>query len=87
HLIKTGRKGQFPPNLLDRIPNKLHDRRTVLGGLNWIVVAITDTIAWNTLPRDDFQRFFRQKKEPQKFILEPSTLKASQHGVKTAANK
>ncbi|CAG2120590.1 unnamed protein product, partial [Medioppia subpectinata] len=32
----------------------------MLGELNWIFTAITDTIAWNTLPRDLFQRLFRQ---------------------------
>ena len=40
--------GQFP------------DRRTMLGELNWIFTAITDTIAWNTLPRALFQKLFRQ---------------------------
>lgn len=25
----------------------------MLGELNWIFTAITDTIAWNTLPRGD----------------------------------
>lgn len=34
-----------------RIPGQLADRRTMLGELNWIFTAITDTIAWNTLPR------------------------------------
>ena len=34
-----------------RIPGRLNDRRTPLGELNWIFTAITDTIAWNTLPR------------------------------------
>lgn len=32
----------------------------MLGELNWIFTAITDTIAWNTLPRDLFQKLFRQ---------------------------
>ena len=36
--------------LCSRIPGELNDRRTVLGELNWIFTAITDTIAWNTLP-------------------------------------
>jgi hypothetical protein len=36
------------------------DRRTMLGELNWIFTAITDTIAWNTLPRPLFQKLFRQ---------------------------
>ena len=34
-----------------RIPGQLNDRRTMLGELNWIFTAITDTVAWNTLPR------------------------------------
>ena len=32
----------------------------MLGELNWIFSAITDTIAWNTLPRTLFQKLFRQ---------------------------
>ncbi|XP_043280905.1 regulatory-associated protein of mTOR isoform X2 [Venturia canescens] len=47
-------------DLIDKIPGQLTDRRTMLGELNWIFTAITDTIAWNTLPRDLFQRLFRQ---------------------------
>lgn len=38
-------------DLIDKIPGQLNDRRTMLGELNWIFTAITDTIAWNTLPR------------------------------------
>ena len=30
------------------------------GELNWIFTAVTDTIAWNSLPRDVFQKLFRQ---------------------------
>ena len=41
-------------------PGQFGDRRTMLGELNWIFTAITDTIAWNTLPRDLFQKLFRQ---------------------------
>lgn len=47
-------------DLLDKIPGQLTDRRTMLGELNWIFTAITDTIAWNVLPRKLFQRLFRQ---------------------------
>lgn len=47
-------------DLIDVIPGQLNDRRTMLGELNWIFTAITDTIAWNTLSRDLFQRLFRQ---------------------------
>uniref|UniRef100_G3Q2F0 Regulatory-associated protein of mTOR n=1 Tax=Gasterosteus aculeatus aculeatus TaxID=481459 RepID=G3Q2F0_GASAC len=46
--------------VLCRIPGRLNDRRTPLGELNWIFTAITDTIAWNVLPRDLFQKLFRQ---------------------------
>ncbi len=46
--------------LVDRIPGKQTDRKTPLGELNWIFTAITDTIAWNALPRALFQKLFRQ---------------------------
>ena len=45
---------------IDRIPGKHTDRKTPLGELNWIFTAVTDTIAWNLLPRALFQRLFRQ---------------------------
>jgi len=45
---------------IDRIPGKQTDRKTLLGELNWIFTAITDTIAWNVLPRALFQKLFRQ---------------------------
>lgn len=47
-------------DILEKIPGQLTDRRTMLGELNWIFTAITDTIAWNVLPKDLFQRLFRQ---------------------------
>jgi hypothetical protein len=43
-----------------RIPGRQTDRKTPLGELNWIFTAITDTIAWNSLPRATFQKLFRQ---------------------------
>lgn len=42
-----------------RIPGQVTDRRTMLGELNWIFTAITDTIAWSSLPSDLFQQLFR----------------------------
>ena len=45
---------------LDKVPGRLQERRTALGELNWIFTAITDTIAWNTLPRTLFRKLFRQ---------------------------
>ncbi|KAG5869942.1 hypothetical protein JTB14_023212 [Gonioctena quinquepunctata] len=47
-------------DLIDKMPGQITDRRTMLGELNWIFTAITDTIAWNTLPRELFQKLFRQ---------------------------
>jgi hypothetical protein len=51
---------QMHPDLMDKIPGKLNDRKTLLGELNWIFTAVTDTIAWTSLPRDQFRRLFRQ---------------------------
>ncbi|KAL6753623.1 raptor N-terminal caspase like domain-containing protein [Haematococcus lacustris] len=45
--------------LIDKIPGKQTDRKTPLGELNWIFTAITDTIAWDVLPRPLFQKLFR----------------------------
>ncbi|KAL0316447.1 UNVERIFIED_CONTAM: Regulatory-associated protein of TOR 1 [Sesamum radiatum] len=50
----------FDHSLIDRIPGRQTDRKTLLGELNWIFTAMTDTIAWNVLPHDLFQRLFRQ---------------------------
>lgn len=41
------------PELIDQIPGRQNDRKTPLGELNWIFTAITDTIAWNVLPRGE----------------------------------
>ena len=48
------------PDIIDKIPGQQNNRKTPLGELNWIFTAITDTIAWNVLPRPLFQRLFRQ---------------------------
>ena len=45
---------------LEELPGRLQERRTPMGELNWIFTAITDTIAWNTLPRALFRKLFRQ---------------------------
>lgn len=42
------------------IPGRVSERRTPIGELNWIFTAITDTIAWNSLPRSLFKKLFRQ---------------------------
>lgn len=45
------KKPYFDFDLVEKVPGRLADRKTPLGELNWIFTAITDTIAWNTLPR------------------------------------
>jgi regulator-associated protein of mTOR len=42
------------------IPGRVSERRTPIGELNWIFTAITDTIAWSSLPRPLFKKLFRQ---------------------------
>lgn len=62
-FIQKNDSGLIPTvtlDLVDKIPGSLSDRRTMLGELNWIFTAITDTIAWDVLPRDLFQRLYRQ---------------------------
>merc|ERR1719167_62043 len=63
-FVMKNEKGHLGPKVsledLEKIPGQFGDRRTMLGELNWIFTAITDTIAWNTLARDTFQKLFRQ---------------------------
>lgn len=51
---------QVTEHMIENIPGRITDRRTPLGELNWIFTAVTDTIAWNVLPRDLFHKLFRQ---------------------------
>lgn len=46
--------------MLADIPGKVSDRRTMLGELNWIFTAITDSIAWCALDQHLFKRLYRQ---------------------------
>jgi regulatory associated protein of mTOR len=46
-----GARENLSLDIVDKIPGKLADRKTPIGELNWIFTAITDTIAWNMLPR------------------------------------
>lgn len=60
-LVPRLKKSQKVIEYLNLFPSgQFGDRRTMLGELNWIFTAITDTIAWNTLPRPLFQKLFRQ---------------------------
>ncbi|XP_058110539.1 regulatory-associated protein of TOR 1 isoform X2 [Magnolia sinica] len=53
-------RDSLKPGDIDKIPGRQNDRKTLRGELNWIFTAVTDTIAWNVLPHDLFQRLFRQ---------------------------
>ena len=51
---------EIDQEMIEKIPGTVTDRKSMLGELNWIFTAVTDTIAWNSLPKDIFQRLFRQ---------------------------
>ncbi|KAK6112160.1 Raptor N-terminal CASPase like domain family protein [Brugia pahangi] len=59
YILKNHLEDRFPVTIVDKIPGQLSDRRTMLGELNWIFTAITDTIAWSSLPKELFQKLFR----------------------------
>ena len=59
-VLQNPLKTNITPEDAKRLPGRLQERRTPLGELNWIFTAITDTIAWTTLPRHLFRKFFRQ---------------------------
>eukprot|EP00466_Bigelowiella_natans_P016572 jgi/Bigna1/37264/e_gw1.19.194.1 len=46
-------------DMIDKIPGKISDRQSPLGELNWIFTAVTDAIAWTTLPAELFHHLFR----------------------------
>ncbi|KAI5779073.1 putative TORC1 growth control complex subunit Kog1 [Geopyxis carbonaria] len=59
-ILQSPLPTQLTPEVAMKVPGRLQERRTPLGELNWIFTAITDTIAWNTLPRPLFKKLFRQ---------------------------
>lgn len=58
-ILRNPLKADLDISLAFKIPGKLSDRKSPLGELLWIFTAVTDTIAWNTLPPAVFQRLFR----------------------------
>ena len=58
-ILRNPLKSDLDPDLPIKIPGRLNDRKSALGELSWIFTAVTDTIAWNTLPPALFQRLFR----------------------------
>ncbi|KAI0447266.1 raptor N-terminal caspase like domain-containing protein [Xylaria telfairii] len=59
-VLQNPLKTNITPERAKKLPGRLQERRTPLGELNWIFTAITDTIAWTSLPRQLFRKFFRQ---------------------------
>ncbi|CAJ2504370.1 Uu.00g117640.m01.CDS01 [Anthostomella pinea] len=59
-VLQNPLKTNLTPERAKKLPGRLQERRTPLGELNWIFTAITDTIAWTSLSRDTFRKFFRQ---------------------------
>ncbi|GAP87222.1 putative regulatory associated protein-mTOR [Rosellinia necatrix] len=59
-VLQNPLKTHLTPERAKKLPGRLQERRTPLGELNWIFTAITDTIAWTSLPRQLFRKFFRQ---------------------------
>ncbi|KAI0138120.1 raptor N-terminal caspase like domain-containing protein [Hypoxylon sp. NC0597] len=59
-VLQNPLKTSLTPERAKKLPGRLQERRTPLGELNWIFTAITDTIAWTSLPRQLFRKFFRQ---------------------------
>ncbi|KAJ2608117.1 Target of rapamycin complex 1 subunit kog1 [Coemansia sp. RSA 1365] len=59
-VIRNPHTSKITLDQCEKLPGQVHERRTPVGELNWIFTSITDTIAWNTLPRDLFRKLFRQ---------------------------
>ncbi|RYP28260.1 hypothetical protein DL767_007310 [Monosporascus sp. MG133] len=59
-VLQNPLETNISPERAKKLPGRLQERRTPLGELNWIFTAITDTIAWTSLPRHLFRKFFRQ---------------------------
>ncbi|EUB57529.1 Regulatory-associated protein of mTOR [Echinococcus granulosus] len=62
HWMKYNKSfpGHIDEALLDHIPGSHGNRMSLLGEINWIFTAVTDTIAWCSFPVDLFQKLFRQ---------------------------
>ncbi|KAJ1737345.1 Target of rapamycin complex 1 subunit kog1, partial [Coemansia sp. RSA 1086] len=58
-VIRNPRTSKVTLDMCEKLPGSVQERRTPFGELNWIFTAITDTIAWNTLSREQFYTLFR----------------------------
>ncbi|RNF10046.1 regulatory associated protein of mTOR [Trypanosoma rangeli] len=46
--------------MIHNVPGELSERKSPLGELYWILIAVTDTVAWCTTPPAQFYKLFRQ---------------------------
>ncbi|KAL6713653.1 Target of rapamycin complex 1 subunit kog1 [Lecanora helva] len=60
HVLENEMPSSLSLKDLSKVPGRASERRSPMGELNWILTAITDTIAWNVLPPPLFRMLFRQ---------------------------
>ena len=60
HLLENPLPSPLTSKDVMKVPGRPAERRSPMGELNWILTAITDTIAWNVLPPPLFRTLFRQ---------------------------
>uniref|UniRef100_A0A915HUM9 Raptor N-terminal CASPase-like domain-containing protein n=1 Tax=Romanomermis culicivorax TaxID=13658 RepID=A0A915HUM9_ROMCU len=67
HILRHGLQDKVPWDITDKFPGQpndnrfpINDRKSLMGELNWILTTITDTIAFEVLPRELFYKLFRQ---------------------------
>jgi regulator-associated protein of mTOR len=60
HCVVQSRVLSLLVEEVDLLPGTLSDRNSPVGELDWILTAITDSIAWSVLPLDMFRRLYRQ---------------------------
>jgi len=60
HILETPLPSNVALQDVLKTPGRTSERRSPMGELNWILTAITDTIAWNVLPPALFKTLFRQ---------------------------
>jgi regulator-associated protein of mTOR len=47
------------PEMLLKIPGQLNDRNSPLGDMNWLLLAVLETIAFQSYPLAEFRKLFR----------------------------
>ncbi|KAJ1923017.1 Target of rapamycin complex 1 subunit kog1 [Tieghemiomyces parasiticus] len=58
-IMRNNHLTDFNQSAAAMVPGFVNSRRSALGEIHWIFTAITDTIAWNVLPREAFKKLFR----------------------------